>query len=129
MKVTGTLRGTHWRETTLDEIGEGTKLTQVQENWKLQGEFEGEGSATYQMSYTRRDVVLYVGFERLTGTFHNKSGSFVVRTNGSFHNGVAQAQWNIVEGTGTGELATIRGSGQYEARGHDPAPFTIEYSL
>jgi len=54
----------------------------------------------------------YVGMERFEGTLHGRKGGFVLQHNAGGANGVPWMTWKIVETTGTGDLAGIRGEGQ-----------------
>ncbi len=56
--------------------------------------------------------VAYVGLERIEGSLHGRAGTFVLLHAASGHGGEQVASWTVVAGSGTGELAGIRGSGE-----------------
>ena len=56
----------------------------------------------------------YVALERITGTLGGKRGSFAVLHIGTMDGGGTWAKWPISPGSGTDELAGIRGEGTIE---------------
>lgn len=52
----------------------------------------------------------YVAIERVTGTLHGRTGSFVLQHSGLMDRGAPQLVITIVPDTGTGELAGITGT-------------------
>lgn len=51
----------------------------------------------------------YVAIERVTGTLHGRTGSFVFQHAGTMHQGTQQLQIRVVPGSGTGALAGVEG--------------------
>src|SRR5580658_6327678 len=51
----------------------------------------------------------YVAIERVTGTLHGKSGSFVLQHSGTMTRGEPQLSVTVVPDSGTGELTGIAG--------------------
>src|SRR5580658_6921664 len=52
----------------------------------------------------------YVAMERVTGTLHGKSGSFVLQHNGIMTRGEPQLSVTVVPDSGTGELTGLAGA-------------------
>jgi len=52
----------------------------------------------------------YVAIERVTGTLHGRSGSFVVQHSGTMARGAQALTIGVVPDSGTGELAGIAGT-------------------
>jgi Protein of unknown function (DUF3224) len=71
------------------------------------------------MVYDEADAT-YTGYERFTGSLGGRPGSFVLRLEGGFKDGAARTTWTVVEGTGTGDLAGLRGEGGYVANQGEP---------
>jgi Protein of unknown function (DUF3224) len=93
------------------------------------GDLEGEGTAGLLMLYHGDDAA-YGGYERIAGTLGGRSGSFVLRLDGGFEQGAARTTWTVEEGTGTGELAGLRGEGGYVATHGEPeVAFELRWSL
>jgi Protein of unknown function (DUF3224) len=59
---------------------------------------------------------------------HGVSG--ISRPHLSFEGGVARTTWKVVPGSGTGELAELRGEGGYDApSGEAAVPYRLDYDL
>ncbi len=71
----------------------------------------------------------YAGIERFEGMLHGREGSFVLQHNAGGTNGVPWLTWKIVETTGTGELAGIRGEGQIIIGPDGGHSYALEYEL
>lgn len=52
----------------------------------------------------------YVAIERVTGTLHGRTGSFVFQHTGTMDRGAQQLSITVVPGSGTGALAGITGT-------------------
>jgi hypothetical protein len=70
----------------------------------------------------------YVAIERVTGTLHGRSGSFVIHHRGIMTRGAPELVITIVPDSGTGELAGISGAMAIEIRGRDHF-YTLDYEL
>jgi hypothetical protein len=71
-----------------------------------------EGSSKGQMLTALTDVkgsAGYVAIERVTGTLHGRSGTFVLQHNATMSRGVPQLAITVVPDSGTGQLAGITG--------------------
>jgi hypothetical protein len=70
----------------------------------------------------------YVAMERVEGSLDGESGAFALRHVGSIVDGVAVLTLDVVEGSGTRDLAGLSGIGSIEHTG-DGAFLTLTYSL
>ena len=128
-KATGTFTIKGWDEQPWAEADDAPKLTHARVTIAYTGGLEGEGTYQLLMVYHGTDAT-YTGYERFSGTLGGRSGSFVVRLDGGFDNGVARTSWAVVEGTGTGDLAGLRGEGGYVARQGEPeVAWELRWSL
>ncbi len=124
-----TFQITTWAEKTYQEIGGGAKLTNAKVTQSYSGAIEGTSSIEYLMSYTIQGTAHFVGLERVSGTVAGKSGTFVLQHAGSFSEGKARSSWSVVPGSGTEDLASLRGSGSYVAGHGEPAQVSFTYSF
>ena len=81
----------------------------------LQKRFEGDLAATSQGEMLTAMTPVqgsagYVAIERVTGTLHGKSGSFVFQHSGTMTRGAQQLSITVVPDSGTGELAGLAGT-------------------
>jgi hypothetical protein len=118
-RATGTFTIKGWDEQPYAEAEGAPKLTHARVVTTYSGELDGEGTAGLLMAYDQADAA-YTGYERFTGSLGGRSGSFVIRLDGGFDNGVARTSWTVVEGTGTGDLTGLTGEGGYAANQGDP---------
>jgi hypothetical protein len=129
--ATGTYTTKSWDEQSFSEI-EGTgKLTRASVVDTFEGDIAGEATLEYLMAYRDDQFASFVGLERVVGRIGDRAGSFVLRQNGTFENGVVAATWSVVPDSGTGELRGLRGEGGYRWDGqHDQsATYTLDYDL
>jgi hypothetical protein len=71
-----------------------------------------EGTAKGQMLTAGTDVkgsAGYVAIERVTGTLHGRSGSFVLQHSGTLTKGAAQQPITLVPDSGAGQLVGLTG--------------------
>jgi len=131
MHAAGTFEIDGWEEETYDEQ-EGTKLTRTRLTKTFHGDVEGESTAELLMAYAAEDgSAAYVGFERVTGRIHGRSGSFVLHHTATSDGtrGEASAAWSVVPGSGTGELRGLRGEARISNEPDGGHTFTLDYDL
>jgi Protein of unknown function (DUF3224) len=107
---------------------DGVKLAHAHITKTFHGDLSG-GSETDIITVHAEHPAAYAGIERFEGTLRGRKGGFVLQHNAGGANGVPWMTWKIVETSGTGELAGIRGEGQIiigEDGGHS---YTLDYEL
>jgi len=128
-KTNSTFQITSWDEKPIQEIEGAAKLTAAKVTQSYAGAIEGISSVEYLMSYTIQGTASFVGLERISGVVAGKTGTFVIIHSGTFAEGKARSAWSIVAGSGTGDLASLRGKGSYVAGHGEPAQVLFEYSF
>ena len=135
MKAKGIYTVKKWNETTYDQISPLMKMTRASVEYAFSGEIVGSASVEYLMFYSHFDEkdqhgssASYAGLIRFSGTLAGRQGSFVMKDEGTFEGGLAASALQICEGSGTGSLAGIAGTGMYRA---DKTGFQceIDYTL
>jgi hypothetical protein len=127
-RAEGTFEIKSWDESTYEEIDGGGKLNRAHVVQAFTGGFEGEGTVEHLMHYRDDGTATFVGLERFTGNLGGRAGSFVIQGEGTFDGSVAQGPWTVIAGSGTGELAGLRGTGQFWAKGHDTS-YSLDYDF
>ena len=118
-----------WDEKPYDE-GQGLpRLTRATVTKTFTGDIVGEGRVEYLMMYRRDGSASFVGLERLVGRIGDRSGTFVLQRIGAFEGGMAKETYSVVTGSGTGELATLRGEGRTEVGHGVEQDFALTYEL
>ena len=128
-KATGGFAIKGWDEQPYAEHEGAPKLTHARVTTAYGGDLEGQGTAGLLMLYDNDDAT-YAGYERVVGSLGGRSGSFVLRLDGGFERGAARTTWTVAEGTGTGDLAGLRGEGGYVAKqGEAEMAYELRWSL
>lgn len=118
-----------WDEKPFNEMKNSPKLTRAHVEKQYEGDINGEGILEYLMIHREDGTAQFVGLERITGSLEGRTGSFVLRHTGSFEHGVAEAKLAVVEDSGTGELAGIRGEGRFKSGHRQKYPVTLDYGF
>ncbi len=117
-----------WDEQTYEERDPG-KLTQAAVVQALAGDIEGRSDVRWIMAYTAADAAEFVGVHTVTGSVGGRTGSFVLRSTGTFDGATAAGALTVVAGSGAGALAGISGTGTFTAPMGDQASVTLDYEL
>jgi len=125
----GTYQVTGWDEKPYQEQDGSPKLTRARFTNTFSGDFDGEGAAECLMAYPSDSSASFVGHQVFTGSVGDHKGSLVLQYSGAWVGGVAKAQWSVVPGSGTGELAGIKGTGGYVSGENGACDFTLDYEF
>lgn len=100
-----------WTEEPAYDDAEGAELAHVVITKTFHGDITGSSVThmTKAMS-PREDSAGYVAIERVTGSLHGKSGSFVLQHNAIMDRSEPMLNIVVVPETATGELTGLRGS-------------------
>src|SRR5918997_1883942 len=127
----GTFEIDSWEEEPFDER-EGARLTRTRLTKTFYGDVGGESTAELLMAYAAEEgSAAYVGFERLVGSVHGRSGSFVLHHTASsgVTSGEPSATSSVVPGSGTGELRGLRGEARIINEPDGGHSFELDYVL
>lgn len=90
---------------------ESANLSRISVDKQYHGDLDAAGRG--EMLSATTDVkgsAGYVALERVTGTLHGRSGSFVLQHSGIMTRGEPQLSVTVVPDSGTGELAGLAGT-------------------
>jgi hypothetical protein len=118
-----------WDEGTQLELDGAGKITRASIVQEFTGDLEATGSAEMLMCYASDGTADFVGYQRFTGQLGKRSGSFVLRSIGGYDGTNASAELTVVPGSGTGELAGLRGTGRSTVGHQPPGTLTLDYDL
>ena len=107
-RATASFEITSWDEQPYDER-DGVKLSRTRVVKAFRGDIEGESTAELLMALAGEGSAAYVGMERVSGRVNGRQGSFVYLHSATATGGSRSASWEVVAGSGTGELAGISG--------------------
>jgi len=120
---------TSWDESTYFEGEGGAKLTRATVGQAIAGDLEGEGTTEYLMCYRPDGSASYVGQQRVEGSLGGRRGSFAVHATGAYEGAGTTWTWSVVAGSGTGELAGLRGEGTGRADKEMQVAMTFDYDI
>ena len=125
----GTFKVSGWEESTYQELEDGGKLTKAHVTFGFDGDLDAEGGWEAVMCYQEDGSASFTGFQHTTGSLAGRAGSFVLRADGAFSTGQALTTWQVVDGSATGELRGLRGSGSAVTTSESGGEFTLDYEL
>jgi hypothetical protein len=96
---------------------------------RFSGDLDGEGSVEWLMYYAEDGTARFVGLQRFSGRLGDRSGSFVLETQGTFDGGKAEGSWSVVPRSGTDELRGITGTGSFAAPHGPKADIELRYDF
>jgi len=121
----GSFKVEAWDENPyVEEVGQ--KMTYAVVRQSFDGDISGNGEARWLMAYRADGTARYVGLQRVEGTIGGRHGSFVLETAGEFNGSEARWSGRILDGCGTGELASIAGSGEFAAPFGSEATYELD---
>jgi hypothetical protein len=129
--VSGSFRVEDWNEAAYVEAEDGVgKLARASVKQSFSGDIEGAGQVEWLLCYRPDQTADFVGLQRISGRVGERSGSFVLQSNGVFDGKEARGDLAVVVGSGTDELRGITGRGEFRAPlgGREPT-VSLEYEI
>jgi hypothetical protein len=127
--ATSTFAVKSWDEPTLSEVEGHLKITRATVAFAYSGDIEGEGAMHYLMLYRDDGSASVIGMERITARLGGRVGSFVLKHRGGYANGMSSTDFEVVDGSASGELTGLRGRGNAVARQDGSTEFTFDYEF
>ncbi|MGW2331876.1 DUF3224 domain-containing protein [Streptomyces sp. NPDC001700] len=130
--ATGTFTFTDWQEKPVGEAEGGAKLAHATVTNGYSGALEASGTACqYAIVYLPDKTGGFTGHELVDGRLDGRRGSFVLAQHGTFgEDGTVRCAFEVVPGSGTGELAGLTGAGSFTApQGVKAVPYAFDYAL
>lgn len=118
-----------WDENTYQELDGDGKLTKASVAFAVEGDLTADATWDAVMCYRPDGSAVFTGYQQMTGQLAERTGGFILLADGEFVNGEARSRWQVVEGTGTGELAGLTGSGSAAATATPPGSYTFDFDL
>ena len=128
-RAVGTFEIGAWEEVPYDDQ-EGIKLSRTRVTKVFYGDVEGESTAELLMAYgSEEGSAAYVGLERVVGSVHGRSGSFVLTHSAAMERGEGKATLSVVPHSGSGELRGLRGEASISVGPDGGHSFTHDYEI
>jgi len=110
-RLTGSFTLDSWEQKVVDDR-DGSPIARAHLTKTFTGDLTGTSSADILLAGGEGGARAYCGFERITGTVAGRTGSVVLRHNAQGDADSAWMTWQVLPGSGSGELAGVTGEGQ-----------------
>ncbi|MEU9704932.1 DUF3224 domain-containing protein [Streptomyces sp. NPDC047981] len=120
----GTLDVSDWVEAVTAEAEGQCKQANAHCQAAFVGDLEGGGRADWLLAYIGEAGTRFVGTQRFEGKLAGRAGSFVLQMHGTYTETSVEVVWEVVPGSGSGDLTGLAGKGGYRN-----ADYTLEFSL
>ena len=110
-----------------DEPAEGPVLTRIHVEERFSGDISGAGVVEFLQAARPDGVAGFVGIERVTGQLGGRRGTFLLQDAGTVQDNIVSGDWFVVAGSGTGQLAGLRGEGGFRANLGEGAEVHLDY--
>jgi Protein of unknown function (DUF3224) len=125
--ATGKITVRTYEPTPYDQPADGPELSRIHVEEEFTGDIEGTGVVEFLQAQVSEDAASFVGLESLTGSVGGRSGTFLLQDQGTLKGTTVSGDWFVVPGSGTGELAGLRGEGGFTAELGQGADITLDY--
>lgn len=116
-RATGRINVNHVEATPYDELG-AFPISEVNVTEEFAGDMVGVGAVRFIMVNEPEGAAHFTGMERFLGKLGDRSGSFILQNSGTLKDGVLRSVWRIIPGSGTADLAGLRGDGGCDREGY-----------
>lgn len=127
--VEGGFEVSSWDEKPAEGLEGTAKVTTAQIGQRFTGGIEAETIADMVMTYRPDGTAEFVGHHRVLGQVGGHSGSFVLRANGTYDGAEARTYFEVIPGSGTGELGGITGSGSAAAGHGSKGTYSLDLAI
>jgi hypothetical protein len=110
-----------------DEPAEGPALTRIHVEESFSGDITGDGVVEFLQAAQADGSASFVGIERVTGQLGGRQGTFLLQDAGTVAGMIVSGDWFVIPGSGTGELAGLRGEGGFRANLGEGAQVHLDY--
>jgi hypothetical protein len=106
---------------------EGPALTRIHVEESFSGDISGAGVVEFLQAAREDGPASFVGIERVTGTVGGRQGTFLLQDAGTVQDNIVRGDWFVIPGSGTGQLAGLRGTGGFRANLGEGAQVHLDY--
>ncbi len=110
-----------------DEPADGPVLTRIHVEESFSGDIQGDGVVEFLQAGRADGSASLAGLERVTGELAGREGTFVLQDSGTVDGSIVSGDWFVVPGSGTGQLAGLRGDGGFRANLGEGAEVHLDY--
>ncbi len=104
-----------WQEDVVSGAEDGPRYAHAHATFTYSGVIDGTSSCDYLLYYPGEKAnsagTTSPGLERIEGSVDGRSGTFLIKHDVTFDERGVTGTWQVLPGSGTGELAGLSGSG------------------
>jgi Protein of unknown function (DUF3224) len=126
-RATGKITVKSYEPAPYDEPADGPTLSRIHVEETFSGDIEAEGVVDFLQAQMADGSASFVGIERVTGSLGARTGSFLLQDQGTVSGSTVSGEWFVVPGSGSGDLAGLRGEGGFSAQLGESADVSLEY--
>jgi Protein of unknown function (DUF3224) len=125
--ATGRIEVKTYEPQAYEEVDAGPNLVEIHVTETFTGDIEGEGVVRFLQAIREDGSASFIGIERVTGSINGRQGTFLLQDAGTLEGSTVRGDWFVIPGSGTGELAGLRGEGGFQAELGQHASITLDY--
>lgn len=110
-----------------DQPAQGPVLTRIHVEESFSGDITGDGVVEFLQAARTDGSASFVGIERFTGELSGRRGTFLLQDAGTVQDNIVSGDWFVIPGSGTDELAGLRGVGGFRANLGQSAQVHLDY--
>ena len=110
-----------------DEPAEGPVLTRIHVEESFSGDITGDGVVEFLQAARADGPASFAGIERVAGELGGRRGTFLLQDAGNVQGNIVSGDWFVIPGSGTGQLAGLRGEGGFRANLSESAQAHLDY--
>ena len=126
----GTVTTTSWVEEPVTDSSGGQRISRATGERNYDGGARGiRGTGTFRLFLMEQseDLTTFEGYEDIAASIGSRSGGFRIKHVGNITEGITRSTWEIVDASGTAELARISGNGEFSSGLDDLACYSFVY--
>jgi hypothetical protein len=126
-QATGRIEVDSYEPQPYEQPAAGPQLVEIHVRERFIGDIEGEGAVRFLQAVRDDGSASFVGIERVTGRIGDRHGSFLLQDAGTLEGTTVSGEWFVIPGSGTDQLAGLRGEGGFVAELGQNASITLDY--
>jgi hypothetical protein len=126
-RANATITVNKYEPAAYDEPTQGPTLSRIHVQESFSGGISGEGVVEFLQAARADGTASFVGIERVTATIGQRQGTFLLQDAGTVENNIVRGEWFVVPGSGSGDLAGLRGTGGFRANLGEGAQVHLDY--
>ncbi len=116
-----------YEPTVYDKPQAGPALAKIHLEESFHGDIEGEGVVECMQATNVDGSASLVGMERVAGEIGGRQGTFVLQVSATVVGKEMSAEWFVLPGSGTDQLAGLHGKGGFHASQGQNGQVTLDY--